>query len=290
MSKLKVPTRYQFSIPRTETVGTLFGLCCIVQFAFLIKMSSIENQINLLPGLFERARSKKEPNPSFGFFVVSLQGVNGSDVANSGRLDSFMSDWKDTCKGSEIEFAVCPGAMHKKRGFGITQSWVNCIGRAIAADVSFAFFFEDDAQLFNNSFCHPGYRNALYRAFPEDLYVLLLGGHRWTVHPIQNQPGFVRLNQSLGAYGYAVPRWNLASLRDFFLSDLEYPGPAINPDTGWYGFARKSNKAMYASNPLIVKHPQGYSNTWKVVREEVGANPSALSEINMSGSSVRAVQ
>jgi len=208
-----------------------------------------------------------------GFYVVSLQGVNGSDPQNSERLDNFTRHWRDACGNRGIDFTVCPGMAHPKRGYGITQSFVNCFEKANLDNVSIAYFFEDDARLFNTSFCQPSFRTELHRKLPRDTYALLIGGHHWDVQKVQDidtwNDGFVHVRTSYGAFGFALPHRSLAKAGGHFEKMLASNQKTLSPDISWYGHASQEKLKIYASNPLIVKHPPGYSNTWKLHRDGI---------------------
>lgn len=237
----------------------------------------------------------RDDDPTIGFYVISLQGVSASHDANSGRLDQFRADWDDMCgSNNKIDFQVCPGNVHPSKGYGVTFSFIDCFERAIASNASMAYFFEDDARLFNTSlgFCRPEFHSDLYRKLPEDLFALLLGGHHWQMRDtkvtkngtsgIRRPDGFVPLDDSFGAYGFGLPRHNLEPLRTAFLSDIvkavQEQDDFIKPDREWYTHAQTSQKTIYAAKPLIVGHPGGWSNTWKKYRDEAGIDPFRLSK------------
>ena len=120
-------------------------------------------------------------------YVISLQGVTGADPENEKRFDRFKADWLERCgREHEIEFVLCPGVIdtRKRRGFGCTQAFVNCIGSAMASatmnDYAYAVFVEDDASLLNPSnplFCSSAFRDELWRETPSDAFAVLFGAN-----------------------------------------------------------------------------------------------------------------
>lgn len=219
-------------------------------------------------------------------YVISLDGVEGADPRNKGRLKHFIDDWTNLCGGQlPMEMEWCPGYLDKRRGFGVTKGLVHCTEKAIKDGVPIAYFFEDDARLFDAKFCHNDHRTALWENAPADTYLLMLGGHNF-VADNQNtiNSRFQPLQQSYGTYGFAVPQKNLKSLHDGYRRDIA-PGKhfkngnveeATSPDLTFYNFAKKNMKSIYACNPLYVKHVAGWSNTWKKARDEI-----ASTEINI---------
>ncbi|GMI07514.1 hypothetical protein TrLO_g8236 [Triparma laevis f. longispina] len=219
-----------------------------------------------------------EVAPTFAYnktnlYVISLQDVPGADPHNAGRRDQFQRDWAALC-GAEFTFEVCPGVLDKRRGFGITQSFVNCFERAISDGAANPIFFEDDARLFNADFC----RGVDWTDLPMDTFVALLGG--WHFRFGSNSvEGYKELTFSSGAYGFMVPHHNLKALTEGFRSDLNQTSTeklwgcgkdCLSPDESWYKHAKLTNKRIYAVDPLVVMHPAGWSNTWHKHRKGVG--------------------
>jgi len=219
------------------------------------------------PGGHASNASMSNSWPNFGFYVISLQGVDGSDSANSDRLDAFLSQWEAKCKNSAIKFEVCPAVLHPKRGFGLVQSFVNCFDKAIEDNVTAGFFFEDDAELVQSSFCFPEYQSDIIRGLPDNAYSLLLGGHRWRFLKYR-ETRYVRVGAASGSFGFAVPQANLRHLRDSFDRDTRSKNIHLSPDRDWFQHARETGKQIYAANPQIVRHVPGYSNTWNRTRLE----------------------
>ena len=60
-------------------------------------------------------------------YVVSLDGVDGADAHNAGRLSEFKAEWSEKCGGKlPMELEWCPGQSDKRRGFGLTIALVEC--------------------------------------------------------------------------------------------------------------------------------------------------------------------
>jgi hypothetical protein len=63
--------------------------------------------------------------------VVSLDGVEGAHPSNNGRLRYMSESWKASCPDDPIDFVVCPGTVHSKRGLGVSQAFEQCTKRAL---------------------------------------------------------------------------------------------------------------------------------------------------------------
>lgn len=212
-----------------------------------------------------------EGNKSKTIFVISLQGTPSSHESNSKRLQLFQEEWHAKC-GDTFAIEHCPGVNDPRRGYGVTMSFVLCINKAISADQDISLFFEDDARLFNSDFCGLNMYNKYFECIPNDTFVALLGGHGWRFgesrYPLYRETVF-----SVGAYGFAVPRNHLATLRNEFGNDLVYgykgSVSSLSPDESWYLHAKKNKMKIYAMDPLVVWHEKGYSNTWKKDRRTI---------------------
>lgn len=230
----------------------------------------------------EIAEASTAPPPSFtsynktNLYVISLQDVPGADPHNAGRLVEFQRDWAALC-GPEFTFQFCPGVLNERRGFGVTQSFVDCFERAISDGAANPIFFEDDARLFNADFC----RGVDWTDLPKDTFVALLGG--WHFRFGSNSvEGYKELTFSSGAYGFMVPRHNLKTLAEGYRWDLNSTSTeklwgcgkdCLSPDESWYIHAKQAKKRIYAVDPLVVMHPAGWSNTWNKERSGVGGSP-----------------
>ena len=203
-------------------------------------------------------------------YVVSLQGVPGASLMNAGRLDAFYGHWHSMC-GDQVQFTLCPGIVDERRGYGITQAFIECFDRAMEDGQAMAIFMEDDAVPFEPDFCNASVRTTLWLKAPKDALVILLGGHQW-VYGVDKHGGFREIKYSQGAYGFAVPHGNLKALQDWWAADLRSGRPDISPDLSWYELAKVVGKRIFATSPLIVKHLGGYSNTWKRHRAAISGD------------------
>lgn len=78
-----------------------------------------------------------------------------------------------------------------------------------------------------------------------------------------------------------VPRSNLRLVRDNFHDYLNsppwYDHGKINfaPDVAFYGIAKDNGMKIYATNPLVVWHKEGNSNTWSQQKQSalMGRHP-----------------
>ena len=87
--------------------------------------------------------------------------------------------------------------------------------------------------------------------------------------------GFHMIKHSFGSYAFAVPARHLAALRDGFSRDLARDvrvkgarsagsaaaRPTVSPDVSWFTSALMANAFVYATDPLLIRHEPGYSNT-----------------------------
>ena len=173
--------------------------------------------------------------------------------------------------GDQVQFTLCPGIVDERRGYGITQAFIECFDRAMEDGQAMAIFMEDDAVPFEPDFCNTSVRTRLWLKAPKDALVILLGGHQW-VYGVDKHGGFREIKYSQGAYGFAVPHGNLKALQDWWAADLRSGRPDISPDLSWYELAKVVGKRIFATSPLIVKHLGGYSNTWKRHRAAISGD------------------
>jgi hypothetical protein len=205
--------------------------------------------------------------PPLSVYVISLQGVTGADPRNEGRLDDFSQSWRERC-GFSTQIRVCPGEVHPRRGYGLTQTYVKCFQQAIHDGDDYSIFVEDDARLHTSEFCDSVYRDSIWSESTSDVLLILLGAHAIKYgHPSQKR--ILPLTYSHGSYGFMVPRENLISLRDHFSSDLLRGNGPLSPDISWYDLASHVKKHIYMISPVVVKHMKGFSNTWNRSREEI---------------------
>lgn len=78
--------------------------------------------------------SRKLSSSSTRMYVVSLDGVEGADPRNEGRLRNMSADWNASCPNDPMDFVLCPGTNHPVRGRGLTISFTLCLDRAINDD------------------------------------------------------------------------------------------------------------------------------------------------------------
>jgi hypothetical protein len=175
---------------------------------------------------------------------------------------------------------------------------MKCLDQAYVDGVKTAFIFEDDARLFADdagllgepSFCSANNRASLIDDAPKDTFLLLLGGHNWYGDD-SSGPGdenffarvkrfffnkdtsndrnqYVHITKSYGAYGWAISRGNIRTLQDGFQKDMDRNLSAVtcSPDVTWFRTASETGQVIYRTDPLLVQHPSGYSNTWHGVR------------------------
>jgi len=185
-------------------------------------------------------------------------------------LDSFVAHFRDVCGDGRVEFTICPGVVDDRRGYGVTKAFVNCLDLAHTDGVETAFIFEDDARLVDASFCEASARKRLMAEAPEDAFLIMLGGHNWRLGPSSDvEEGYLLVFFSSGAYGFAVPRDSLLALRDGFAGDIQSGHATISPDETWFHHAAEVGRRVYRSDPLLVWHPAGWSNTWGRQRDAI---------------------
>jgi len=109
-----------------------------------------------------------------GHYIITMDGVAGVSKANTGRLKTFQSRWDEMCTklddavvltgitpSSSIE--TCMGLNHPLRGVGLSMTFSICISKALKSNYDFAFFYEDDATLFDEKFCSKDYQQVSKR-------------------------------------------------------------------------------------------------------------------------------
>uniref|UniRef100_A0A7S4K0J3 Uncharacterized protein n=1 Tax=Odontella aurita TaxID=265563 RepID=A0A7S4K0J3_9STRA len=227
-------------------------------------------------------------------YVVSMQGTPGVHASNQERLDDFLAKWKEKCgltATKQTMFEHCPGIHDPRRGYGLTISFLLCLQRAKDLGEKVAFVFEDDARLLDVTLCDKNSRAEYLSGLPDNVFLTFLGGHRFkypknttgSFSPLSPQP-FRETSRSFGTYGFAVPQHSLDILIETIKDDLLY-GQRKKDDThlnhkyltvekNWYLSAQRHNLKMYAANPLLVWHQEGYSNTWKRNRTNYFGNES----------------
>jgi hypothetical protein len=229
----------------------------------------------------ERACCPRSYSPTKTIFVISLQGTPGAHESNQGRLDLFKEKWRMSCGSSfdSTNIEHCPAVFDKRRGYGLTLTWILCLWRARQLDEEVAIFLEDDARLFENStqeFCDIDNRGELLSKLPSDTFVAWLGGHTWSYE--DSAVPYRRVINSYGTYGFVVPR---NSMDDFYAAlkhglingskdrKQNVHHNSLDPEPNFYRAAREHHKKIYAFNPLIVWHEGGYSNTWGKTRGNI---------------------
>ena len=200
--------------------------------------------------------------------VITLEGVEGADAQNAGRLQNFKSSFASVCSQSPPDFKTCQGHTHPVTGVGLAQSFSICLQQAYDAGADVVFIYEDDAIPFESGFCSKRYQQALLASVPDENLVLLLGGHDFVVDPQNendNSP-FVPMIQSYGTYGYAVKRKDMVPVSHMFadqVAECIAEQRKCSPDVSFYHLARSLGVAIHAVNPLLIDHMKGvYSNTW----------------------------
>ena len=227
-------------------------------------------------------------NSTRTIFVVSLQGTPGSNERNKGRLDKFQKSIRDSCGDKALHIIHCPGVIDDRRGYGVTVAHMICFNRAIEMDQEVSFFFEDDARPFSDKvdiFCDLVCGSRDFSMYgPEDSLLTFLGGHKWQTEATATYSNVLESHFSYGTYAFAVPRRNLKLLRLNAENDLvngfvddhnNYRhSDFLSPEKSWYRLAQKSKLKIYVTDPLLIWHEKGYSNTWKEEREaETGTLP-----------------
>ena len=244
---------------------------------------------NPLPSTHEAKPRKRDWHEMHGttekyvamHYVVTLDGVPSAPTENTGRLNAFMSMWGD-CK---IEFEVCTGTMLSLQGAGLTETILRCLSSAYESGADAVFFYEDDALLFEESFCDEDYRRELLISSPDDALLLLTGAHDFWIdqekldeklggNPERFSRGdseYLPLLQSFGTYGFAVLRnkmQRVISLLNAELEECTKQARKCSPDLCIYQFD-KNTEGVYVIDPLIVDHKRGtYSNSWKKFRKD----------------------
>ena len=253
------------------------------------KEGELDNGMRLKTVAEEKKSASTQPPTNIKnttIFIISLQGTPGAHESNNGRLDLFKEKWRNTCGSSSvthINFEHCPGVIDKRRGYGLTTTWMLCLWRAKQLDEEYFTFLEDDARLFENStqteeFCDPNQRRELLSKLPGDTFLAFMGGHSWSYEDSEAIVPYRRVRHSYGAYGMIIPRY---SLNDFHSAlshgivrgskdrKLNVHHNSLDPEPNFYRAARECHKRIYAYNPLVIWHEGGYSNTWGKVRGNI---------------------
>lgn len=209
------------------------------------------------------------------YYVVTLDGVPGASEKTAGSFDTFVSYWFEKCK--EIEFRRCSGVIKKGlkagSGVGLTIAYAKCLEQALEEGFNQVVFLEDDARDFesNHTFCDE--HNNAFANSPTDALVILFGGHEFHENDRSSvdtrEPShlkFVPVKHSFGTYGFGLPTRNsMRAIQTFFRGAKDRA--RFRPDVEWYDLARKKNWKIYATEPLLVRHPEySWSSTWNCQR------------------------
>ena len=236
-------------------------------------------------------------------YVVTMDGVPGSGSHNQGRLNSMRSAWATQCPNNPVDIVVCPGVQHPIRGHGTTIAIAHCIDRAIEDGVEWPIFLEDDARLEDNAaeICQQRNFDDFARGVPTDALLVYMGSwcqfpadwvdpatlrEKWPtavkrqtwITPKGFQISFRHLLTSYGLYAWTAPKRNLVELRKHhfkyltmtepdlrgsFAEPLKPNNTALAPDLNAYQLAEDMGLRIYDTQPTLVYHAGGYSNTWK---------------------------
>ena len=215
----------------------------------------------------QRLLIPREPAPTEGVYVLSLQGVAGADRHNDHRLDTLLDHFRSlSCMDVET-VRVCPGVVRTRWGHGATEGYIKCLEKIQADGVKHAYVFEDDIRFVNRFSCLD-MRSKLRQA-PRDTFVLLFGGHQWHYNSKKTRENYRAVDYAYGAYGWSIRQENVEHLKEGFLRELQADKDRISPDVVWYDIAKQQSKTIYATRPLLVEHPAAWSNTWHYMRKEV---------------------
>jgi hypothetical protein len=153
-------------------------------------------------------------------YVMTLSDVPLAHAENTGRFDSFISDWRNVC-GDSLVFHRCSGEFDKRQGFGLTRAYVSCFDDAILQGGNISYFFEDDSRLFNSDFCNPVFREKIWKEASPETFLLLLGGHTFQMKEEfrLKGSGYMESTRSFGSYGFSLTLTNLKLLRKYFAAD-----------------------------------------------------------------------
>jgi hypothetical protein len=213
----------------------------------------------------------RDTTVSEAFFVVSLDGVQGSKSENVGRLDSFRRNMYATCGATAPIFQNIAGTLDSRRGFGLTLSFVNLLEEAKKLDVDVAYIFEDDAILTNSLLCDAKFRRVLWQGAPHDTLAVLLAAHQ------VNSSGtvttrlltFDAINRSHGSYAWAVRKANFDTLLKNWKENLNSTKNDLSPDIDLSDFSENQTTYLLRA-PQVARHsPKSFSNTWSRNRSDV---------------------
>lgn len=214
--------------------------------------------------------------------VISLEETYGSHEANQGRLAAFDKAWSKHCKKEEMDFKLCPGHLSSVRGVGVSLAIIQCLTSAYNDGYDYIYLFEDDGVPFDSTVCED--RQVIAEGMPADALVLLLGGHDLWIKQENLESNLILMEgvnlvvseMSFGFYGFVVARDKVVTLTEELKSDVErctkVKGKVCSPDVLIYSLAKKENKTVYITNPLLIDHLKGsFSNTWNKPRDETRA-------------------
>jgi hypothetical protein len=152
---------------------------------FLILATVVVFEESIAQSICVRAQALNSNDPRessvIGLYVATLQGVRGVAPENRKRYDDFLWSWNDCGRrqGEILNFSMVYGTSNPKRGYGVTITFVDALSKALFDNVDMAIFFEDDARPQDCSLAHQKLRGEILNGFPEDAFLVLLGGHNF---------------------------------------------------------------------------------------------------------------
>lgn len=207
-----------------------------------------------------------------GFFVISLQDVQGASHKNQGRLDLFKRDVNTVCGKSALTFSTAKGYVDRRRGFGLTRAFVDVLDISIEQGLEKIYIFEDDVRLMNTLFCDRGFRQALWAEAPRDTFVIIFAGHNTRKTSVVESRNFLfeAIDRHYGSYAWAISRTNFEILRRYWKSLLQDGSlKELSPDIDLSSGHFHNMTTHLLRTPQLCFHPAGYSNTWSKQRGPV---------------------
>lgn len=210
------------------------------------------------------------------FYAVSLAGVKGALRENESRLQEFFREFNEVCRANPPNVKVVAGYTDRRRGAGLTKSFVEILEDATLSGVDRAFIFEDDVQFLNGLFCSSVFRDNLWKQAPQS-FVLMFAAHHVESRDRLLQTShfhFERLVQAQGSYAWSIQRAQFSTLKQFWeaqLADLELSN--LSPDLDISRGSSQLASHVVRFPPLVWHKSNTYSNTWNEHRTKVADKP-----------------
>jgi len=211
-------------------------------------------------------------------YVVTLDHEGPAIAENRGRLRRFLERTESMCNGTFMDIQFILGSVHERRGYGITNAFLEALRHAARNNVQRAYIFEDDAYFMNPFLCRHVFRDELWDSAPANRFAIFLAAHeveRIGSNVVTPLFTFTPLKFHAGAYAWAIEREHFVPLINLWQRRVKSHSSSLAPDEDLSvqaSLMKPNSKSYLIRYPQLIRHAggqKGYSNTWSKMREEV---------------------